>query len=262
MYVADSLPDVETLKSVQLEAPLRVYSRDGVLIGEFGEKRRIPVTYEQLPRTLVNAFVAAEDDRFFEHPGVDWQGLTRAVIVLARTGRGSQGGSTITMQVARNYLLSLRHSYVRKVREIFVALNMERVLSKQEILTLYLNKIFFGQRAYGVAAAAEVYFGKTLAELRLDEMAILAGLPKAPSEVNPVTSPAKARVRRDYVLRRMLELGYIAPAEYETARERPVVASLHGPKVHAEAAHLAELVRAELVSQYGAGRLRRAATAS
>lgn len=251
MFVAESLPDVETLKSVRLEAPMRVYSRDGVLIGEFGEKRRVPVTYEQLPQRVIDAFVAAEDDRFFEHPGVDYQGLVRAVIVLARTGRGSQGGSTITMQVARNYLLSLRHSYIRKVREIFVALNMERVLTKQEILSLYLNKIFFGQRAYGVAAAAEVYFGKSLHELRLDEIAILAGIPKAPSEANPVTSPRRSRERRDYVLRRMRELGYIDEGAYREAVARPIEASLHGPRVQGEAAYLAELVRAEMVERYG-----------
>ena len=253
MYVAESLPDVDTLKSVQLEAPMRVYSRDGVLIGEFGEKRRIPVTYEQLPQQVIDAFVAAEDDRFFEHPGVDYQGLVRAVWVLATTGRGSQGGSTITMQVARNYLLTLRHSYVRKVREIFIALNMERVLTKQEILTLYLNKIFFGQRAYGVAAAAEVYFGKQLHELRLDEIAILAGIPKAPSDLNPVTNPTRSRNRRDYVLRRMLELGYIDRQAHALAEEQPVQASIHGPRVEGEAAYLAEMARAEMVERYGEG---------
>ncbi|MEM9384220.1 MAG: penicillin-binding protein 1A [Pseudomonadota bacterium] len=251
MFVAESLPDVDTLKSVQLEAPMRVYSRDGLLIGEFGEKRRIPVSYEQLPQQVIDAFVAAEDDRFFEHPGVDYQGLARAVLVLARTGRGSQGGSTITMQVARNYLLTLRHSYVRKVREIFIALNMERVLSKQEILTLYLNKIFFGQRAYGVAAAAEVYFGKQLHELRLDEIAILAGIPKAPSDLNPVSNPDRSRSRRDYVLRRMRELGYIGAQAHELALAQPISASIHGPRVEGEAAYLAELARAEMVERYG-----------
>ncbi|MEO0423727.1 MAG: penicillin-binding protein 1A [Pseudomonadota bacterium] len=251
MFVAESLPDVDTLKSVQLEAPMRVYSRDGVLIGEFGEKRRIPVTYEQLPQQVIDAFVAAEDDRFFEHPGVDYQGLVRAVLVLAKTGRGSQGGSTITMQVARNYLLTLRHSYVRKVREIFIALNMERVLTKQEILTLYLNKIFFGQRAYGVAAAAEVYFGKQLHELRLDEVAILAGIPKAPSDLNPVTNPERSRSRRDYVLRRMRELGYIDSEAHELALAQPIRASIHGPRVEGEAAYLAELARAEMVERFG-----------
>ncbi len=251
VYVADSLPDVATLKTVQLEAPMRVYSRDGRLMAEFGEKRRIPVVYEQIPEQVVQAFVAAEDDRFFEHIGVDYQGLLRAAYKVLMTGEKSQGGSTITMQVARNYLLTREKTYIRKIREIFIALNMERVLSKPEILELYLNKIFLGHRAYGVASAAEVYYGRTLAQLSLDQAATLAGLPKAPSSDNPVSNPQRAQGRRDYVLRRMAELGFISEQAYVDAREMPVLASLHGPTVAQPAPYLAEMVRAEMLDRYG-----------
>ncbi len=251
VYVADSLPDVATLKTIQLEAPMRVYSRDGRLMAEFGEKRRIPVVYGQIPEQVVQAFVAAEDDRYFQHIGVDYQGLLRAAFKVAMTGEKTQGGSTITMQVARNYLLTREKTYIRKIREIFIALNMERVLSKAEILELYLNKIFLGHRAYGVASAAEVYYGRTLAQLSLDQAATLAGLPKAPSSDNPVTSPSRAKSRRDYVLRRMAELGFINEQDYISAREVPVLASLHGPTVAQPAPYLAEMVRAEMLDRFG-----------
>ena len=220
VYVAPGLPDVATLKDVRLEAPMRVYSRDGRLLAEFGEKRRVPLTYDEIPRQVVHAFVAAEDDRFFQHPGVDYQGLVRAGVAYATTGERRQGGSTITMQVARNFLLTAEKTFLRKVREIFLAIRIEGALTKEEILTLYLNKIFLGQRAFGVGAAAEVYYGKPLGQLRLDEIATLAGLPKAPSTDNPVASPERALHRRAYVLRRMLELGFIDEASLRAGERR------------------------------------------
>src|SRR5690606_15616185 len=170
IYVADELPEVDVLKDVQLQVPLRVFTRDGRLIAEYGEQRRVPVHIEQVPPQLIHAFIAAEDDRFFEHPGVDWQGLVRAAVNLALTGEKDQGGSTITMQVARNFFLSRDKTYIRKIKEIFLSLKIERELSKEQILELYLNKIFLGQRAYGVGAAAAVYFGKTVQELTLPEI--------------------------------------------------------------------------------------------
>ncbi len=249
-YVAVDLPAVDTLKSVQLQVPMRIYSRDGRLIGEFGEYRRIPLQLEQIPPIVIEAFLAAEDDRFYDHPGVDYQGLARALLTLAVTGEKRQGGSTITMQVARNYLLSRKKTYQRKIREIFLALRIERELSKPEILTLYLNKIFLGQRAYGVGAAAEVYYGKTVVDLTLAEIATIAGLPRSPSRENPVTSPERARARRAYVLRRMQELGFVEPDAAAEALEAPVATTVHGPKVEIQAPYLAEVIRREMLSRF------------
>ncbi len=250
-YIAPALPDVETLREVKLQVPLRIYTRDGRLMAEFGEQRRLPVRYEQLPQQVVDAFLASEDDRFFEHPGVDYQGLTRAAMFLVLTGERRQGGGTITMQLARNFFLTREKTYVRKIKEIFLALRIETELSKREILTLYLNKIFLGQRAYGVAAAAEVYYGKNLDQLTLAETATIAGLPKAPSRDNPVTSPQRARERRAYVLRRMRELGKINEAQYQEAMAAAAPASLHGPTVEADAPYVAEQVRLEMLNRFG-----------
>ena len=251
VYLVSNLPDIEMLRDVRMQIPLRVYSQDGALIAEFGEKRRAPIVIEQAPEQLIQAFVAAEDDRFFDHPGVDWQGLVRAAISLARTGEKRQGGSTITMQVARNFFLSREKSYMRKLNEIFLAFKIERELSKDEILELYLNKIYLGQRAYGVGAAARVYYGVDVAELDLAQHAMLAGLPKAPSRTNPVTSPEQAVIRRAYVLRRMLELGYIDRARYHEANNAPVTASLHSPSIDLEAPYVAEMVRRQMLAEYG-----------
>lgn len=251
LYVADDLPPVEALRDIRLEVPLRVYTRDGRLLAEYGTRRRVPVSYAETPELMVQAFTAAEDDRFFEHPGVDWMGLVRAAWNLVSTGEKGQGGSTITMQVARNFFLSREKTYLRKITEIFLALKMERELSKQEILELYLNKIFLGQRAYGVGAAAEVYFGKRVQELSLPEIALLAGLPQAPSRDNPISCPECALKRRAYVLRRMHELGHIDRASYEAALEAPLGASHHGYTVEVEAPFVGELVRAEMVARYG-----------
>ncbi|RME33660.1 MAG: penicillin-binding protein 1A, partial [Gammaproteobacteria bacterium] len=249
--VVPNLPETEALRDIQLQTPLRVFTRDRKLIAEFGEKRRIPVTIGEVPDLLVKAFIAAEDDRFFEHPGVDWQGLVRAAIQLARTGQKTQGGSTITMQVARNFFLSREKTYLRKLNEILLALKIERELSKPEILELYLNKIYLGQRAYGIGAAAQVYYGVTLDKLTLPQMAMLAALPKAPSTLNPLSDPVRARERRDYVLGRMLELGYIGRAEYDQAIATPLTATHHGQESEVDAPHLAEMVRSYMTGRFG-----------
>jgi penicillin-binding protein 1A len=250
-YVAPSLPDPESLREVQLQVPMRVYTRDGLLLAEFGEQRRVPLALEDVPLRLRLAFLAAEDDRFFEHPGVDWQGLARATVAVALTGEPAQGGGTITMQVARNFFLSREKTISRKVREIFLAIRIERSLSKEEILELYLNKIFLGQRAYGVGAAAEVYFGKTVRELTLGEIALIAGTGRLPSVENPVSNPERARLRRAYVLRRMLETGVIDAAEMEAALAEPVMSRIHGTQVKLSAPWVAEMARQAMLERFG-----------
>ncbi|HFQ14658.1 MAG TPA: penicillin-binding protein 1A [Gammaproteobacteria bacterium] len=250
-YITPRLPEITTLKDVQLQVPLRVYARGGELIAEFGEMKRTPLKYDEFPPALIHAVLAAEDDRFFEHPGVDYQGILRAAWQLARTGERSQGGSTITMQVARNFFLSREKTFLRKINEIFLALKIEDELSKEDILALYLNKIYLGKRAYGFAAAAQVYYGKPLAQLELAEIAMIAGLPKAPSSYNPVVAPERARLRRDYVLGRMLTLGYIDQNAYQQARQVPVHARVHARNIEVEAPYIAEMVRNEMVRRYG-----------
>ncbi len=251
VYLKPALPDVDSLRDVQLQVPLRVYTRDGRLIAAIGEQRRIPVRYDQLPPKLIQAFLATEDDRFFRHHGVDWQGILRAALANARAGGIRQGASTITMQVARDMFLTPRRDMKRKMSEIYISLLMESEFSKEEIFSLYVNKIFLGQRAYGVGAAAEVYFGKSLDQLTIAEMATLAGIPTAPSAVNPVANPEAAKVRRAHVLGRMLELHYITPAEYEAAKSSPMESRLHGPSIEVDAPYVAEMVRNELQAKYG-----------
>ncbi len=250
-FIISNLPDIDVLRDVRMQIPLRVYSQDGALIAEFGEKRRAPVLIDEVPEQLVQAFIAAEDDRFFIHPGVDWQGLVRAAISLIRTGEKKQGGSTITMQVARNFFLSREKSYMRKLNEIFLSFKIESELTKNEILELYLNKIYLGQRAYGVGAAAQVYYGADISDLNLAQYAMLAGLPKAPSRTNPVTDPELAVKRRAYVLRRMLELDYIDQVHFQAADSAPASASLHSPGIDLEAPYVAEMVRKHMVEEYG-----------
>ena len=250
-YLEPKLPSAETLRDVRLQVPLRVYTRNDQLMAEFGEKRRTPLRLDEVPERLIQAFLAGEDDRFFEHPGVDWQGLTRAVLYLVRTGEKGPGGSTITMQVARNFFLTREKTYIRKLNEILLALKIEREFTKEEILELYVNKIFFGQRAYGVGAAAQVYYGRTVTKLTLPQLAMIAGLPKAPSRFNPIADPEQAVVRRNYVLRRMLELGYIERDEHDAARDAPVTAKVHGLAIEVEALYLAEMVRARMEDTYG-----------
>jgi penicillin-binding protein 1A len=251
VYLKPALPDVDTLRDVQLQVPLRVYTRDGRLMAAIGEQRRIPVRYDQLPPKLVQAFLATEDDRFFRHHGVDWQGILRAALANLRAGGIRQGASTITMQVARDMFLSPRRDMKRKMSEIYISLLMETEFTKEEIFSLYMNKIFLGQRAYGVGAAAEVYFGKSLDQLNLAEMATLAGIPTAPSVVNPVASAEAATTRRTHVLGRMLELNYITRAEFEAAKNSPMESRLHGPSIEVDAPYVAEMVRNEMQAKYG-----------
>ena len=251
VYLAPGLPDVDTLRDVRLQVPLRVYSRDGRLIAQIGEYRRIPVSYEDIPERLQQAFLAAEDDRFFSHHGVDYAGLMRATMINLVSGQPSQGGGTITMQLARNMFLTPERRFDRKLKEIFLSFRIESEFSKPEILTLYLNKIFLGQRAYGAAAAAEVYFGKTLGDLTLAETATIAGLPRAPSLDNPVASVERAKARRAYVLRRMRETGEIDTPELEEAINAPMISRLHGPRVEVEAPYVGEMARSDAITQFG-----------
>jgi penicillin-binding protein 1A len=250
-YLEPSLPDVSSIKDIRLQVPLRIYTRDGKLIQQFGERRSIPLTLEVIPDQLVNAVLAAEDDRFFQHSGVDYPGLLRAVVRHLVSGDKSEGGSTITMQLTRGIFLSAEKTYRRKLLEIFLTLRIEQQLTKREILALYLNKNFLGQRAYGVGAAAEVYFGKTIEQLTLPEMALIAGTFRLPSRDNPVASPDLARQRRGYVLRRMREKEFITGEEYSAAMDAPVVSKLHGPAVEVEAPYIAEMVRVDLVNKLG-----------
>ena len=251
LYIAPGLPSIEALRDIRLQVPLRVYSRDLKLIAEFGEKKRTPLRFYETPDQMIKAVLAAEDDRFFEHPGVDYQGILRAVINLVRTGEKSQGGSTITMQVARNFFLSSEKTYFRKLSEIYLALKIDRELTKEEILELYLNKIYLGNRAYGIAAAAHTYYGKNVADLTLSETAMIAGLPKAPSRYNPIADPPRALLRRNYVLRRMHELNFITDEQFHTALQEPDDAELHGLSVELEANYVAEMVRTAMVERYG-----------
>lgn len=251
LFIAPSLPSIEGLKDVKLQVPLRIYSRDGALLGEFGEKRRSPKELNDIPLQLRQAFLSAEDDRFYEHPGIDYQGILRAVGQLVKTGKRGQGGSTITMQLARNFYLSPEKTYIRKIKELFLSLKIESELEKDQILELYLNKIYLGNRAYGIAAAAQVYYGKQLADLDLAQIAMIAGLPKAPSRYNPIINPKRALIRRNYVLGRMMRLGFIDPPDMRWARVQPVTAGLHQSPIDVTAPYVAEMVRAELVNQYG-----------
>ncbi len=251
VYLRPALPDVASLREVQLQVPLRVYTRDGKLIASIGEQRRIPVRYEQLPKRLIQAFLATEDDRFFRHHGVDWQGILRAAVANLKAGGIRQGASTITMQVSRDMFLTPRRDMKRKMSEIYISLLMEAEFSKEEIFSLYVNKIFLGQRAYGVGAAAEVYFGKGLDQLSIAEMATLAGIPTAPSTVNPVANAEAAKVRRAHVLGRMLELNYITQAEYNQAKASPMESRLHGASIEVDAPYVAEMVRNDMQSKYG-----------
>ena len=250
--ISPRLPDVQELRNVQLQVPLSIYSRDGRLISVIGETRRFPVAIEDVPEHVKQTFIAIEDARFYEHPGVDWRGIARAVWLLATTDGRVPGGSTITQQVARQFFLSTEYSYTRKLTEIFLALKMERELSKDEILELYLNKSFFGNRAYGIVAAAEYYYGKPLDQLSLAEAATLASIPKFPSSGNPIINPERALVRRNYVLQRMREEGMISEAEEQAARAEPMNASPHEPKIEVEAPYVAEMVRAEMEQRFGA----------
>lgn len=247
----DELPDIKQLHDVEYQVPLSVYSSDGLLLAQFGEKKRSPINVDEVPQQLINAFLAAEDGNFYSHIGVDFKGLMRAAIQLLLTGEKKQGGSTITMQVTRNFLLSREKTYKRKIKEIILALRIEKEYSKKKILELYLNKIYLGHHSYGVAVASTTYYGKPLSELNLSQLAMLGGLPKAPSAYNPITNPERAHQRRDYVLRRMHELNYINQQEFDSAIAQPISSSLHSNQSATLAPYAAEMVRKEIVEQYG-----------
>jgi penicillin-binding protein 1A len=249
--INDDLPSVDALQEVSYEEPLRIYSADGSLMAEYGVQRRRAVEFEDIPTDLVNAFLAAEDSRFYDHAGIDLIGLGRAAYAVAQAGEATQGGSTITMQVARNFFLTPEKTVKRKLTEILLAMRMETTLEKNDILELYLNKIFFGNRAYGISAAAELYYNKTLDQLTLPEMAMLAGLPKAPSANNPLADPERARERRDWILDRMLQLGYIDEVDHSMAWVSPVTATAYTAPVEFPAGYAAEMARQFIVERFG-----------
>lgn len=256
LYFGPQLPDAGDIGQLQFNEPLRIYTADHKLIGKYGTERRIPVTYDEIPSQQVDAFVAAEDDRFFEHPGVDYQGIIRAVVHLVTTGRKTQGGSTITMQLARNLYLTRDKTYVRKIKEMILALRLESKLSKQQIMELYLNKIYLGERAYGVGAAAQTYYHKSLKQLDLAQAAMVAGLPKAPSAFNPMANAKRAMQRRNYVLGRMHELGSIDDDAYQRAKNAPLTAGKFDGEddqsdVRYNARYVSEMVRQDMVARYG-----------
>jgi len=250
-YYLPQIPSVNELKNAQLQLPLRVYSQENKLIAEFGQYRRRPVSYEKIPKNLQNAFIAIEDKRFYQHKGIDYRGIARAVVAVLKSGHVSQGASTITMQVARNFYLSNKKTLDRKLREALLAIKIEEHLSKQEILELYLNKIFLGKRAYGVGSAAEIYYGKKVEKLTLAQSAMIAGLPKAPSRYNPVINPKRAKQRRNYILLKMLELKYISNNEYQTALKEKLSAKVHSIENQTYAPYMAEMARADAIKRFG-----------
>ena len=251
LYLSPGLPSVESLRRIQLQIPLRVFSSDGKLIAEFGEMRRSPIRINDVPPDFISALLSAEDDNFANHYGVDPSSLMRAASQLLKSGHIQSGGSTITMQVAKNFFLSSERSFSRKINEILLALQIERELSKAEILELYVNKIYLGNRAYGIEAAAQVYYGKSIRDISLAQMAAIAGLPKAPSRFNPLINPTRSKERRDWILGRMLKLGKIDQARYQAAIAEPSNASYHGPTPELDAPYIAEMARAEMVGRYG-----------
>ncbi len=251
LYLGPQLPSVEVLRDVKLQTPMRVYTRDGELIGQFGEQKRNPLPYHMIPPMFVKALLSAEDDGFFEHSGIDIASLARAVSELVMTGQKGSGGSTLTMQVARNYFLTLERTFTRKFKEILLSLEIERTLNKEEIFELYFNQVFLGHRAYGFEAAAQVYYGAHIAELNVAQLAMLAGLPKAPSRYNPISNAERALVRRNWILGRMKNLAYIDDASYQAALDMPVSASHHGAKLAFDAPYAAEMARKEMIRRYG-----------
>ena len=250
-YIKPDLPSVAILKDVRLQTPMRIYTQDGKLISQYGVKRRIPVTLEQAPELLQKAILATEDNRFYEHFGIDPIGITRAFINLVLTGEKSQGASTLTQQLARGFFLTREKTYIRKIKEVFIALHMETELSKDEIFELYLNKVELGHRSFGFGAAAQVYYGKRLDELTLAQIATLAGLPQAPSVLNPVSRPQRSVERRRIVLLRMLDEGYITRQQFDEAASAPVTAEKHGAEIELDAPYLADLIYSEMVTLYG-----------
>jgi len=255
-----TLPDASQLKDVTYQVPLKIVTADHKLITEIGTKKRIPLDYTQIPEEMTYAIISAEDGNFFHHGGVDFKGLARAVYELITTGHKKSGGSTITMQVARNFFLSKKKTYARKINEIILSYKIEHQISKQEILALYLNKIFLGYRSYGVAAAAQTYYNKPIDQLSLDEYAMIAGLPKAPSAYNPIANPSRAKLRRNYVLRRMYQNHYITKEQMLAAQAVPVHAKLTGARIDIEAGYVAEMARQFALDKFGADALKNGLT--
>ena len=251
LYLSPQLPEESALRNITLRTPMRVLSRDGALIGQFGEQKRKPLRYEEIPQSFIDALLAAEDDGFFDHHGIEPLSLLRAVSELILTGRKGSGGSTLTMQVARNYFLTLDQTFLRKFTEILLAFEIEARFSKEEIFELYVNRVFLGHRAYGFEAAAETYYGKPLAELNLAQHAMLAGVPKAPSRNNPLSNPEKGKIRRDWILGRMANLRMIDERDRLVAQNSPVTASFYGQVVEVDADYVAEMVRQEMVDRFG-----------
>ncbi|MWN04720.1 PBP1A family penicillin-binding protein [Gilliamella sp. Pas-s95] len=250
-YYSKELPDVATLKDIRLQTPMQVLSKDGELIAIFGERRRTPLKYNEIPPMVVNAVIATEDARFYEHFGIDPIGIVRAMYIGLKHKGFSQGGSTITQQVAKNFFLTPEKSITRKAKEVILAIRMEKELSKEEIMALYLNMINFGSRAYGVAAASYTFFGKTPDQLTIDEAALLAGLPNAPSAYNPIAHPDRALTRRNWVLGRMLDQSYITQAQYNEAIKKPLSASYHSPQIEFSAPYVAEMARQFMYDKFG-----------
>ena len=251
MYLTPKLPSTNELKDVQLQIPLKIVTSDRLVIREFGEKKRTPVEYDEIPQYLIDALLAAEDDNFFKHRGIDYQGLIRSTMQLITEGRIVSGGSTITMQVARNFFLNRKQEFSRKFNEILLALRIESELSKPEILSLYVNKMFLGKTAYGFGAAAQIYYGKNLNQLSLAQIAMLAGVPKAPSTRNPISNPEKAMERRNWILSRMLKLGSINSDEFNEAVNEVDEAKYFGSTSEVEADYVAEMVRQEVITKFG-----------
>jgi penicillin-binding protein 1A len=250
-YIKSDLPSVDVLKDVRLQTPMRIFTQDGKLISQYGVKRRIPLTLDQIPEQLKQAIIATEDSRFYEHPGIDPIGMMRALVNLVVTGEKGQGGSTLTMQMARDFFLTREKKYIRKIREIILAWHMEQLLSKQDILELYLNKVELGHRAFGFGAAAQVYYGKSLNELTLAQIATIAGLPQAPSALNPISSPERSVIRRRIVLLRMLDEEYINQEQFKQAVNAPVTAQKYGAEINLDAPYLADIIYSEMIALYG-----------
>ncbi|MGB8694993.1 penicillin-binding protein PBP1a [Acinetobacter sp.] len=251
LYIAPSLPKMTTLKKAPLLKPLQVYSADNELIAEYGGKLSVPVEYKQIPKPFISAFLAAEDSSFFEHSGISFKSLGRAVSETLTGSNVQTGGSTITMQVAKNYYLSPERTLKRKLTEVFLARKIEQNLTKEEILTLYVNKIFLGKNAYGIAAAAKIYYNKSLDQLSIAQMAMISGLPKAPSKYNPVVNPTRALERRNWILGRMLQLGYINQSQYQKAIAEPVNLDMPDRGINNKFPYVGEMVRSELVEKFG-----------
>jgi len=251
IYVSEKLPEAQEIREIELQVPLKVFTLDGKLIGEFGEKRRSALKFEDIPPYFVEAVLAAEDDEFFSHSGVSYTGLIRSVFRLLVSGEVQGGGSTITMQVAGNYLTGRDINLFRKIKDIFLAYRLERIYSKEEIFEFYVNRIFLGNRAYGIASASEVYYGTSIKDLNLAQWAMIAGLPKAPSSMNPLVNPRRALIRRNWILSRMLNLGSIYPEQYDLAIKAPISATYHGLVSEVEAPHFSEIIRRYMINEYG-----------